>query len=211
VLESYRHNLIGFRELGALILLPLPVDVPAGVVTASLSLALHELNEIRVCSSFLKLNQVRPDFGEIVSEITISDPLLSSEMLDQPVPWHLIQRYYSKASHHFRQDIFEPYVSLEDMVWHPIEKALTRIEPKLSFWQGTSCLGVVHELKPVSMNVVDSALNLCNTRDFKDRLAHYFQRSVWHELMLSYLRREPLEQTVMAEFQPELATEEILA
>lgn len=211
VVDTYKHNLICFRELGTLILLPLPADLPSGVVTASLCLSLHELNEIRVCSSFLKLKQVKSDFGASVGHITADEPLLSSELIDQPVPWHLVQRYYSRASHHFREDIFEPYVQLEDMVWHPIEKALGRIEPKLSFWQGTATLGLVDQAKPVSMNIVDSALNLCNFRQFEERVGHYFQRSVWHELMLSYLKKDPLEKTVLAEFQPQFAEERVLA
>jgi len=46
-----------------------PLIEPAGAVTASLLLALHALNEVRAASAYLKLCQVRADFGTIVQTI----------------------------------------------------------------------------------------------------------------------------------------------
>jgi hypothetical protein len=185
--------------------------VPSRTITANLALALHELNAIRVCSSFLKLKQVDSDFGLVVAQLGASEPLLSTQMLDRPLPWGLIQRYYSKLSESFHEDIFEPYVRLEDMVWHPVEKTLASIEPSLAFWQDTSYLGLMDETKAVSFNIIDSALNLCNELPFEQRVVHYFQNSLWHELMLRYLKPEPLEQAVLSELQPKLAEERVLA
>ena len=209
IVTSTKHNILSFKELGAIVLLPLPASPPAGVVTASLSLSLHELNEIRACSTFLKINQVRPDFGDIVSRIINTEPELNSKLLDQPVPWNLIQRYYSRINGHFREDVFEPYLQLEDMVWHPIEEKLAQIDKSLSFWKDTSHLGVISGRKPVSFNLLDSAVNLCNEVSFNERLTHYFKRSLWHELLLRYFNHEPVERTILSELEPELAMEAI--
>jgi hypothetical protein len=209
VVSERNHNLVSFKELGALVFLPLNANAPTGSVTVSLSLALHELNEIRASSTFLKLAQVRPDFGQVVKAIAVEEPRLNSQLLDQPVPWHLIQRYYARLSDRFREEVFEPYIQLEDMAWHPIEEALSAIEPSLAFWHNTAHLGLLHNRHPVSFNLIDAALNYCNNLPFEKRAVHYFQRSLWHELLLRYLRHEPVEKTVLTELQP--ATETVLA
>jgi hypothetical protein len=211
IVEQNKHNLICFKELGAIVFLPLPADIPDGAVTASLGLALHELNEIRACSTFLKICQVKADFGHIVRTIAGDDPKLSSTLLDQPVPWHLVHRYYSRLADRFREDIFEPYLQMEDMVWHETEETLASIEPSLNFWDQTAHLGLMDGSKPVSFNVVDMALSICNKLPYEQRVVHYFQRSLWHELLISYMNHQPVEATVLAEIEGQPAGQKALA
>ena len=202
-----KHNLLSFRELGVLVFLPLSAEAPPGSTTVSLALALHELNEIRAAGTFLKLCQVRPDFGKVVQTVVGDEPHLSSRLLDEPLPWNLIQRYYARLQHHGREEAFEPHLRFEDIAWHPIEQTLSAIEPCFDFWQRSAHLGLLHERQPVSLNVLDAALNYCNQLPFERRVVQYFQHSLWHELLLGYLQHKPVEQTVMAELQPQLAEE----
>ncbi len=202
--DQKRHNLISFKEFGTIILLPLPSQIPAGVVTASLSLALHEINDIRACSSFLKICQVRPDFGNMVRTVVVDEPSLSSALLDQSVPWHLIHRYYGQIGERFREEIFGPHVRQEDMSWRAIEHDLINIEPSLEFWLDSSHLGLMHKHQPVSLNLVDAALNVCNNLPFEKRLTQAFKRSLWHELLLEYLNHDTVEQTVLRQLEPKL-------
>ena len=213
IVTERKHNILSFKELGAIVFLPLSVDqIPAGAVTASLALALHDLNEIRACSTFLKLNQVKPEFGAIVRLVATDEPRLSSKLLDQPMSWSLIQRYYSRLKDHFKEAVFEPYVQLEDMDWYGVEKALATIDPDLKFWDRTAYLGLLDAgHQPVSMNIVDAALNCCNQLPFERRVVHYFQRSLWHELLLRYLKHEPIEQAVLSQLQPRLAGAQVAA
>lgn len=211
IVGDRRHNLVCFKELGALVFLPLPKDVPTGAVTASFSLALHELNEIRASSTFLKLSQVKANFGQAVRTVATDEPRLSSELLDQPVPWHLIQRYYARLTHHFKQEVFEPYLEAEDMVWHSVEKTLSSLEPRFAFWEQTAHLGFLDGNHPVSLNLTDMALNYCNQLPYERRAVHYFQRSLWHELLMRYLHHEPVERTILSELQPQLVAETVRA
>lgn len=211
VVRQKKHTIISFKELGALVLLPFPADTPDGAVIASLSLALHELNQIRASSTFLKLCQVRPDFGNLVKTVASDEPQLGTSLLNQPISWQLIQRYYARLTEQFREELFEPHIRLEDMVWHSIEHTLSEIDPALSFWKDSAHLGVLHERQPVSLNIVDVALNYCNKVPFEQRIAHYFRQSLWHELLLQYLPHETVERTVMAALQPKLAQETALA
>lgn len=210
VVQEKKHTIISFKEMGALIFLPFPKDIPDGAVTVSLSLALHELNQIRAASTFLKLCQVRPDFGSLVKAVAKDEAELGTRLLDQPLSWALIQRYYSRLTEQFREELFEPHIRLEDMVWHPIEQTLSAIEPSFEFWRDSAHLGVLQDRRPVSLNIVDVALNYCNRLPFEQRIAHYFRQSLWHELMLQYLPHETVEQTVIAALQPKLAKEAAL-
>ncbi len=214
VIES-KHNFISFKELGAIIFFPLEQKlVPEGAVTASLCLALHEVNEIRASSSFLKFNLVKADFGSLVASISDGVPLLTSTLIDKPMPWHLIHRYYAKISGSIKDEIFEPYLEMEDLVWHPIEKTLAKIEPSFEFWKGANYLGQADGGgggKPVSFNIIDSALNLCNKLSYENRIVSYFQQSLWHELLLRYLSHENVERSLLLEMQPQLAEESIIS
>ncbi len=205
--EQNKHNILSFKELGAVVLLPLPSDVPPGVVTVSLGLAIHELNEVYADSTYLKLCQVHPNFNELFRNVINSEANLNSKLLYRSVPWHLIQRYYSRLSTELKTELFEPHINSDDMSWQAVEDALTRIEPKLSFWKGSAHLGFLHQHQSVSLNIVDAALNVCNNLPFEKRVTQAFQRSLWNELLLKYLNHDTVEQTVLGQLQPQLAAE----
>lgn len=208
--DRTKHNILCLKELGAVVFLPLSTQAPAGSTTVSLSLALHELNEIRAVSTFLKLCQVRPDFGNLVRTVVNDEPRLKSSLIDQPVPWQLIQRHYAQlAGGDDQRQALEPYLRLEDVAWHPVERTLSMIEPSLAFWDRSAHLGLLRDRQPVSLNIVDAALNYCNRLPFEQRIVHYFQRSLWHELMSRYLRHETVEKAVTSQLQPELAEESV--
>ncbi|MEO7364131.1 MAG: hypothetical protein ABIV43_01335, partial [Candidatus Saccharimonadales bacterium] len=178
---------------------------------ATMALALHELNEIRAGSTYLKLCQVRPDFGVIVQTVAVGQPHLSAHELDQSVPWHIIQRFYARMQHLFQAELFEPHIELADMHWQAAESLLARLEPSFSFWESTSHLGFLHDGQTVSLNLVDAALNYCNSLPFEQRLRSTFQQSMWHELLIRYLQPQTVEQTVLSQLQPAYARQTITA
>ena len=208
-----KHTVIGFKELGAVVVLPLPTSAPNGSVTATMALALHALNDVQAGSTFLKLCQVRSDFGVIVQTVALSDPQLSADELDQPVPWHIIQRFYARLQHVFNAELYEPHIDLQDMHWHSVEELLSTIEPSFHVWHNTGYMGMLHAGQTVSMNLVDSALNYCNRLPFERQLRSHFQLSLWHELLIRYLQPEVVERTVLAQLlaRPTYATETVMA
>jgi hypothetical protein len=209
VARERRHVILSFKEAGALVVLPFPEDTPPGAVTAAMSLALHELNRIRAGGTFLKLCQVRPDFGSLVRTVARDEPELGISLLGRPLSWQSIQHYYARLTEQFREDLFGPHIRLEDMVWHPVEETLSSIEPSFGFWRDSGHLGMLHDRRPVSLNVVDVALNYCNKLPFERRVAHYFRQSLWHELLFQYLPHETVEKSVMTALQPKLAKQEL--
>jgi hypothetical protein len=211
LVSARKHTVVALKELGTVVLLPLPAEVPPAVTTTTLILALHSMNEIRAASTFLKLCQVRADFGTVVQEIVADEPQLSTELLDQPVPWQIIQRYYARFQEAFRSDVFEPHIQASDLSWHSIEQVLEGIEASLGFWKDTDYLALVHDHQPVSLNIIDIALAVSNRLPYEQRIVHYLRHSLWHELLLKYLKHENVEQLVLGQLESKLVTEPALS
>jgi hypothetical protein len=207
IVSQKKHNIIALREYGAVVVLPFPDKLPPAAGMSAFLVALHEVNIVRAGSTYLKLCQVRPDFGTHLQTVVRGEPTLAAEMLDSPVPWHIIQRYYARFGDRYREDLFEPHVQREDLTWHSVERALSFIEPSLAFWHHTASLGMPAERQPVSFNVIDAALNYCNQLPYADRLVHYFRHSLWSELMIRYLKHDAVEQAVMGSLESKLVQE----
>lgn len=201
-----KHNMLSFPELGSVVLLPLDQAVD-GLTIATVLLAAEAMNSIRAHSSYAKLQQVKPDFGKIIQKSSLEEPYTSAQLAGQPVPWRMIQRYYARFTDSYHPEIFEPHVQSEDLSWAPGEEALARLDAHLSFWQGTAMLGLVHEGAVVSCNALDVALGFCNHLPFIDRVAHFAQDNLWHELMMRYLHQENLEAAVHRQLAGELVEE----
>jgi len=127
-----KHNVMTFSELGAVVLLPLQDNVD-GLAITTLLLTLEEMNGIRAHSSYAKLQQVKPEFGKVIQESSVSEPITSATLAGQVVPWRMIQRYYARFTNAYHPEVFEPHVQSEDLQWHAPEKILAAIEPSLAF------------------------------------------------------------------------------
>ena len=206
VVMTKKHTIVGLREFGAIVMLPLPDAAPPAATLTSLLLALHEMNEVRAAGTFLKFSQARPDFGRLLQATVADESTFGVELLGGPLPWQIIHRYYARFAERFRAEVFEPFVRQEDLAWHSVEKALQYIEPDLHFWQHTTTLGTLHGHRPVSMNVIDAALSFCNQLPYEHRIVHYFRHSLWHELVMRYLRHENVEQAVLRGLESPLVT-----
>lgn len=202
VSESH-HNMLSFPELGAIVVLPIEQAVE-GLAITTLLLASESMNGIRSHSSYAKLQQVKPDFGKIIQKSSVSEPYTSAQLAGQPVPWRMIQRYYARFADAYHPEIFEPHVQSDDLGWTNGEDVLVQLDSSLTFWQGTSSLGLIHDGAVVSCNALDVALGFCNGLSFGDRIVHFVRDNLWHELMMHYLNQENLEAAVHQQLAGEL-------
>jgi hypothetical protein len=191
-----KQNVLCFKELGAVVLLPLPPQVVSGAALAMVLLALHAINDIRATSTYLKLQQVRPDFGAIVARVARSEPYTQADLVGERLPWKLVQRYFARNPEAYSAELFEPHVLPEDLTWQPVESTLAKLLDRFAFWKHASHVGLLDHGEPVSLNLTDAALNFCNHLPYEQRVAHYFRDHLWHELMLRYMHQDNLEQTV---------------
>jgi hypothetical protein len=208
--QNAKHNILCFKELGTVVLLPLDAKID-GLAITTLLLTLHYMNDIRTYSSFAKLQQVKPTFGQTVQQTSQADPMTSANLAGQPVPWKVIQRYYGRIKADFHPEVFEPHVQPEDLEWHDAEEVLAELEPSLGFWLDTQYICMLDDDQPVSLNILDVALAYCNHLDFPDRIVHFVREHLWHELMSRYLHQENLEAAVHQQLSRELVDDIALA
>lgn len=199
-----RQNILSFPELGAIVLLPI-AEAVEGLAITTILLVAEELNNIRARSSYIKLQQVRPDFGKLLGASLKSEPYTAARLADQAVPWRVIHRYYARFVEAYHPEVFEPHVQPEDLSWNSGEEILARLDPSLSFWRGTENVGLLHEGKIVSCNALDVSLGVCNKLPFTERIVHFVRDKMWHELMMGYLHQDNLESAVHQQLAAELA------
>lgn len=199
-----KQNIICFRELGTIILLPLGNRRLDGAPLAATLLTLRAINEVRSSSAYLKLHQVHQDFGYTVANIARHEPLTKASVAGVVLPWNLLQRYFARHQDAYNPDIFEPHIQADDLQWHPAEDSLAELHPRFEFWRGAAHLGLLDAHQPVSLNFLDVVLNFCNKLPYEQRIVHYVREHIWQELMLRYLRQTNLEEAVHKQLSNEL-------
>lgn len=206
-----RQNVVGLRELGAVVLLPLPALKIEAAALAITLLTLQAVNDITTASTYLKMHQVRPDFGAVVATIARNEPLTKAEIAGSPLPWKIVHRYFARHPEAYSTHLFEPHVHQEDLRWHTAEDLLGDLHPRFAFWQGAAHLGMLFKGEVVSMNIIDAVLSFCNRLPYEQRLVRYARDHMWHELMMRYMRQTNIEQTVHEQLSGELLEHSVAA
>jgi len=205
--REHKHNLLTVPELGAVVLLPMEHDLPALAIT-TLLLGVRALNEMRSLGSYLKLQQVRPDYGQVFYDAMRAEPMTAAELAGQPVPWKVVQWFYGHGHSAYYPEAFEPHVQPEDLSWHDAEDVLAALHPALEFWQGSQLLALLDQGKhTVSLNLLDVALSVCNGLDYSQRLVHNLREGLNHELLARYLHQDNLQALLLGKLDAQLAPE----
>lgn len=205
-----RHNLTHLKELGVIVMLPMPIRRMHGITITALPLLLHYYNELRLYSSYFKLQQVKANFGEVVSDTLIADPGQHAVMAGQTVHWRVIQRYFGKLENEYHPEMFEPHVQPEDLHWRKAEEVLYRLEPALHFWHDMDYVAVMHANRPISFNLMDAAICYVNDLSYADRAVYHFRESLWNEVFIRYLGQKTLEAQVLKQLDNEMIAPELL-
>jgi len=201
-----RHNLIAVPELGTIVLLPMEHDLLGLAITTSL-LLMNSLNDMRTLGSYVKLQQVRPDFGDIFARAIQEEPGAGVDVFGEQLSWKAVHWFYGSGKAPYHPDVFEPHVQPEDLGWHEAEKVLARLQPVLEFWVGSQWLALLDGPKPVSLNMLDVALSVCNGLDYGQRLAHNMRAALGRELLARYLHHDNLHALLTGQLSAQLAPE----
>lgn len=204
--SQQKHNILTAAELGAIVILPLEEDLP-GLAITTILLALGSVNDIRARGSFLKLQQVRPDFGKLFSETMQHEPMTEAELAGEQLPWKIVQWFYGHGHSAYHPEVFEPHVQPEDLAWHDTEALLGGIHPALEFWQESQLLALLDGGQPVSLNLLDVALGVCNGLGYAQRIVHHMRENLSRELMARYLHQENLQALLLGKLDQQLAPE----
>jgi hypothetical protein len=194
-------------ELGAVVLLPLEHDLQ-GLAITTLMLSVQSVNDMRALGSYLKLQQVRPDFGAVFAESIQHEPIAATELAGEPLPWKVVQWFYGHGHSEYHPEAFEPHVQPEDLTWHEAEDVLVDLHPAMEFWQGGQLLALLdHAQQPVSLNLLDVALGVCNGVGYADRIVHHMRLNLGRELLARYLHQDNLQALLLGKLDAQLAPE----
>lgn len=205
-----RHNITHLKELGVILMLPVKADKLPGITIWAMSLLFHYTNEIRLYSSFFKLQQVKKNFGEIVVDTLIADPDLGPIMAGHNIHWRVIQRYFGKLETESHPEIFEPHVQPEDLHWRHAEDILYKIDPELGFWRGLDYVALMHDGRPTTFNMMDVAASYCNETPYEHRTIYHFRESLWNEIFMRYMGQKVLEDQVLHQLDNDMIAPEFI-
>ena len=206
VTNDRKHNLLSIPELGSVVVLPLERDL-SGLAVTTFLLAVDCINDMRSLGSYLKLQQVRPDFGSVFAAAMQHEPMSPAELAGEPLPWKLIHWFYGQGHTPYHPEAFEPHVQPDDLVWHHAEKVLAEQYPALEFWTGSQMLALLDGPHPVSFNMLDVALSVCNDLDYANRIVHHMRLGLGRELMARYLNHDNLQAMLLGKLDEQLAPE----
>jgi hypothetical protein len=192
-----RHNITHLKELGVILMLPTTLEKLPGITLTAMPLMFHYINEIRLYSSFFKLQQVKPNFGKIIAETLVADVSAATVMAGSHVHWRVIQRYYGKLTHEFHPEIFEPHVQPEDLHWRKAEEYLYDIDPELAYWKDLDFVMVLSGKNPVSFNLLDCSMSYCTGATYDQRLFFHARESLWNEIFVRYMGEANLASQVL--------------
>lgn len=200
-IHKKKHNITHLKELGVILMLPIsPKANIRGIAIFTLPLLFHYLQEIRLYSSFFKLQQVRPNFGKVLVETLIADPSSAAVMAGSKIHWRVIQRYFGKLDEKKYPKIFEPHVQPEDLHWRRASEYLYELDPDLKFWQDLDYVGVMDkDGRPVVLNMYDVAASYVTKASYVERTIYHFRDALWNEIFVRYMGQENLEQQVLAQ------------
>lgn len=195
--RKQHHNLTHMKEIGAIAILPLPVAKMPGVTIAVLPLLLHYVSEIRMYATLFKIQQVRPDFGDIIVSTLVHDPKNHTKVAGHDVHWRSVHRHFGKQNARSYPEMFEPHVQPEDLAWRKAEEVLYRIEPALHFWHDMDYVAVRSPNDIVSFSLMDMAVNYVNNLPYGKHIVSHFRASLWNEIFARYLGEPALEYQVI--------------
>jgi hypothetical protein len=193
------HNIVPVKEMGAIILLPLPVKKIAGLTLVSLPLLLHYVNELRLYSAFFKFNQVKTDFGSLLVRTLLEDPPAAVKLGPHPVHWRIVHSHFGKRTE-IPEEVFEPHVHAEDLQWQRAEDVLFKLEPALMFWKDIDYVGsLTDDGFPVSLNLLDVAASYYNGLPLPRQSLLNLRASLCDELFRRYLALPKFEDQALAQ------------
>lgn len=197
------HNIAHSKEMGTILILPLPVRRMKGLILTVLPLVLHYMNEIRLYSAYFKLEQVKPHFAKQFVDALEKDIAETVFVAGQSIHWRSVARHFGKKGRRL-SPAFEPHVQLEDLAWRKAEDILYRLEPALKFWEDLDYTMHYRDGVVVPLNLLDNAISYCNGLEFGQQATLYGRSSLLTELYARYIGQEGLEQEVLGQLDDEI-------
>ncbi len=191
-----RHSLIVVKELGTIVVLPLPVKRMQGVAITLLPQIIHHIDELRTYATYLKLRQTRPDFGRSLGRALFQRELPGAHIADHDIEWPVLHRYF--AANGRCPGVLEPHIQPEDLSWRHAGRVLADWVPDCMFWHDLDYVGMADGRGGViSFNLADAAINYCNKLPMNRQANYHMRDALWNEILTRYVGLEYVERQVL--------------
>lgn len=194
--KKEHRNVTHLKELGVVMVLPLPIDTMRGLTVTLLPLILHFVSEIRFYSALFKLRQVQPNFGELFVAVLLNNETKVAEIAGHPLPWQIVSKHFGRKKG-LHPAVFEPHVQPEDLYYRKAESILYWVEPALKFWEHLDYVAAVYDDQVVPLGLLDNAVSYCNELEYGQHSLGHVREGLWDELLIRYMSQETLEQKVI--------------
>lgn len=194
-----KQNIAHLKELGIILVLPLPIKHLRGAVITILPLILHYINEVRSYSAFFKMQQVRPDFGQVIVDTLIEDQTSTVKFAGQQIHWRIIQRHFGGIDPARHPELFEPHVQPDDLHWRKAESVIYWLEPALKFWEDLDYVAALYPNTVVPLTLMDNAVSYCNSLEYGQQSQGHFRASLWNQIYSQYIGQENFENSVLSQ------------
>ncbi len=205
-----KHNITHLKEMGVILILPLPIDRMPGATITILPFVLHYLNEIRSYSAFFKMQQVRPDFGTVLVDTILNDPHKAAKIGKQNIHWRIVQRHFGNQNPKTHPELFEPHVQPEDLHWRKAESVIYWLEPALKFWEDLDYIAALYPDSIVPLSLMDNAVSYCNGLEYGQQSVGHFRSSLWNEIYAEYIGQENFESQILAQLNDEILAPDLM-
>ncbi len=187
--SKLQSNIVNVKELGAVVLLPLPQKNWTALHLALLTLTLIAMQELRIYSSYFKLQQMEQSFGEKIALAVTDRDSMQKKVSDISVHWRVLHNHFANIDPVEHPEFFEPHLTVEDFAFRKVEDILMNIEPALSFWHGKEYAGFLFDgaSRPVSFNLLDGIINCSNNLSCEQRTTANMQSALWDEILFRYI------------------------
>lgn len=198
------YSVISSKECGAVGFVPLPGKA---TYLATVTRALHDVNEVLLHSAFLKLHYVNPSIGTILVHAVTEGELLKTSVSGAAFHWRDVQRYYGQLPE--ADEASFAHLDINDLGWVRTEMKVALHIPEFAFWVGLDFCGVSYgEGRIVSCNVIDVAVSLNAGLSHAHMFTVNLQRSLRNELMARYIAIPVARALVLKQFDISTINEE---
>lgn len=164
------------------------------------AIIMKELEELKIQSNLLKLHQVNSRLSEIIHKDKRSVRDMFYVGGHQIVSWKALHYHFAGRPADEHPAELGPHLQPEDLHHHRAGLALAQIAPYCSWWKEAHLLHL-HDDQPVSMNILDVALNKLAGRSFAERLLKHAQSELWDELMRRYMKFPSLSSRLLSQLE----------
>lgn len=182
-------------EIGIVLLMPNLPTKRKGAVLLSLALALQAGQNLAVEALPLRANTFLAGLESTISQLASGQAKPLDAIHGLSPSWQSVYRLLVERS----SSLPEFDLILSELQWESTETRLAALYPSLDKWVDSHYLGFLTEDSPVSLHVIDVAINLVLGKKYGQQMLSHMRASLWNELCLRYMKQEPLEKSVIAQ------------